>query len=106
MKDDGPDIIAKKSFDLKMKEDEEFLRKRFTEQVRKEELRFKTWEQKVLYSSFIITYFPYFPTFSLQHYTIQLIGERDRLNKDLESHHASVKQLEEEIEQVFQASKA
>jgi cell division control protein 12 len=67
------------------------LRKRFTEQVKVEEQRFRTWEQK-------------------------LIGERDRLNKDLESTHAayvsptlqsngtnacnSIKQLEQELEQM------
>lgn len=48
----------------KFKEEEENLRKRFTEQVKVEEQRFRTWEQK-------------------------LIGERDRLNKDLESTHAA-----------------
>ncbi len=48
----------------KFKEEEENLRKRFTEQVKVEEQRFRTWEQK-------------------------LIGERDRLNKDLESTHAT-----------------
>jgi cell division control protein 12 len=48
----------------KFKEEEENLRKRFTEQVKVEEQRFRTWEQK-------------------------LIGERDRLNKDLEGTHAA-----------------
>ena len=48
----------------KFKEEEEALRKRFTEQVKIEEQRFRTWEQK-------------------------LISERDRLNKDLESTHAA-----------------
>lgn len=48
----------------KFKEEEESLRKRFTEQVKKEEARFRQWEQK-------------------------LISERDRLNKDLESTHAA-----------------
>jgi cell division control protein 12 len=48
----------------KFKEEEENLRKRFTEQVKKEETRFRQWEQK-------------------------LISERDRLNKDLESTHAA-----------------
>ncbi|KAI5293832.1 hypothetical protein KEM52_005141 [Ascosphaera acerosa] len=46
------------------KEEEEALRKRFTEQVKVEEQRFRQWEQK-------------------------LIAERDRLNKDLESTHAA-----------------
>lgn len=48
----------------KFKEEEENLRKRFTEQVKVEEQRFRQWEQK-------------------------LIAERDRLNKDLESTHAA-----------------
>lgn len=48
----------------KFKEEEEALRKRFTEQVKIEEQRFRTWEQK-------------------------LISERDRLNKDLEATHAA-----------------
>ena len=48
----------------KFKEEEESLRKRFTEQVKVEESRFRAWEQK-------------------------LISERDRLNKDLESTHAA-----------------
>lgn len=48
----------------KFKEEEENLRKRFTEQVKVEEQRFRQWEQR-------------------------LISERDRLNKDLESTHAA-----------------
>lgn len=48
----------------KFKEEEENLRKRFTEQVKIEEQRFRQWEQK-------------------------LIAERDRLNKDLEATHAA-----------------
>jgi cell division control protein 12 len=48
----------------KFKEEEENLRKRFTEQVKVEEQRFRQWEQK-------------------------LIAERDRLNKDLEATHAA-----------------
>ncbi|KAI9885545.1 MAG: hypothetical protein M1823_002644 [Watsoniomyces obsoletus] len=57
----------------KFKEEEENLRKRFTEQVKIEEHRFRQWETK-------------------------LIAERDRLNKDLESTHAAIKQLEMELE--------
>ncbi|QIX01640.1 hypothetical protein AMS68_007157 [Peltaster fructicola] len=57
----------------KFKEEEEALRKRFTEQVKVEEQRFRQWEQK-------------------------LISERDRLNKDLEQSHAVIKQLEGEVE--------
>ncbi|KAF4998489.1 hypothetical protein FGRMN_3108 [Fusarium graminum] len=59
----------------KFKEEEEALRKRFTEQVKIEEQRFRQWEQK-------------------------LISERDRLNKDLEQTHAQIKQLEQELEQM------
>lgn len=47
----------------KFKEEEEGLRKRFTEQVKMEEARFRQWEQ-------------------------HLIAERDRLNKDLEQAHS------------------
>ncbi|KAL9015183.1 MAG: hypothetical protein Q9173_000195 [Seirophora scorigena] len=54
----------KKLDNPKFKEEEESLRKRFTEQVKVEENRFRQWEQK-------------------------LISERDRLNKDLESTHAA-----------------
>ncbi|PLN77662.1 septin family protein [Aspergillus taichungensis] len=57
----------------KFKEEEETLRKRFTEQVKVEEQRFRQWEQK-------------------------LIAERDRLNKDLEATHAAIKSIEQEIE--------
>lgn len=59
----------------KFKEEEEALRKRFTEQVKVEEQRFRAWEQK-------------------------LISERDRLNKDLEMSHAVIKNLEVEVEQL------
>ncbi|KAI9847961.1 MAG: hypothetical protein M1837_001478 [Sclerophora amabilis] len=65
----------KKLDNPKFKEEEESLRKRFTEQVKVEEGRFRSWEQK-------------------------LIAERDRLNKDLESTHAAIKQLEGELEQM------
>ncbi|KAL8693481.1 MAG: hypothetical protein Q9218_001712 [Villophora microphyllina] len=65
----------KKLDNPKFKEEEESLRKRFTEQVKVEENRFRTWEQK-------------------------LISERDRLNKDLESTHAAIKNLESELEQM------
>ncbi|KAI4175547.1 MAG: hypothetical protein LQ343_001538 [Gyalolechia ehrenbergii] len=65
----------KKLDNPKFKEEEESLRKRFTEQVKVEENRFRQWEQK-------------------------LISERDRLNKDLESTHAAIKNLEQELEQM------
>lgn len=63
-----------KKFDNpKFKEDEDRLRKMFTEQVQVEEQRFRQWEQN-------------------------LIAERDRLNKDLETTHATIRQLEAEVE--------
>ncbi|KAK2467510.1 hypothetical protein APHAL10511_000365 [Amanita phalloides] len=57
----------------KFKEEEEQLRRKFTEQVKAEEARFRHWEQ-------------------------QLIAERDRLNKDLEIAHSAIKQLEAELD--------
>ncbi|THH27265.1 hypothetical protein EUX98_g6926 [Antrodiella citrinella] len=57
----------------KFKEEEEALRKRFTEQVKAEEARFRQWEQ-------------------------HLIQERDRLNKDLELAHSTIKALEAELD--------
>lgn len=57
----------------KFKEEEEALRKRFTDEVRREEQRFRGWEQK-------------------------LIQERDRLNKDLEQSHALIKNLEVDVQ--------
>ncbi|CAH1756037.1 11213_t:CDS:2 [Entrophospora sp. SA101] len=56
-------------------EEEEMLRRRFTEQVKQEENRFRKWEQ-------------------------HLIAERDRLNKDLEAEHSQIKALEAELEQI------
>ncbi|KAG8936875.1 hypothetical protein FRC03_002670 [Tulasnella sp. 419] len=64
---------VKKLDNPKFKEEEEALRKRFTEQVKAEEARFRQWEQ-------------------------HLIAERDRLNKDLESAHSAIKQLEAELD--------
>ncbi|CAG8760710.1 1215_t:CDS:2, partial [Rhizophagus irregularis] len=55
--------------------EEEALRKRFTEQVKQEENRFRQWEQ-------------------------HLIAERDRLNKDLEAEHSHIKSLEQELETI------
>ncbi|KAI9227945.1 MAG: septin [Piptocephalis tieghemiana] len=57
----------------KFKEEEEALRRQFTEQVKLEENRFRQWESR-------------------------LISERDRLNKDLETEHSYVKALEADIE--------
>ncbi|KAG8840911.1 hypothetical protein FRB91_005536 [Serendipita sp. 411] len=64
---------VKKPDNPKFKEEEEALRKRFTEQVKAEEARFRQWEQ-------------------------HLIAERDRLNKDLEIAHGSIKSLEAELD--------
>jgi cell division control protein 12 len=64
---------VKKLDNPKFKEEEEALRKRFTEQVKVEEQRFRSWEQK-------------------------LISERDRLNKDLEQSHAIIKALEQDVD--------
>ncbi|KDE05009.1 septin like spn4 [Microbotryum lychnidis-dioicae p1A1 Lamole] len=64
---------VKKVENPKFKEEEEALRKRFTEQVKMEEARFRQWEQ-------------------------HLIAERDRLNKDLEQAHSSIKSLELELD--------
>ncbi|EKM77246.1 hypothetical protein AGABI1DRAFT_115406 [Agaricus bisporus var. burnettii JB137-S8] len=63
----------KKLDNPKFKEEEETLRKKFTEQVKAEEARFRKWEQ-------------------------HLIQERDRLNKDLEEAHSAIKQLEAELD--------
>ncbi|GAN03107.1 cell division control protein 12 [Mucor ambiguus] len=60
----------------KHREKEEALRKEFTEQVKKEENRFRQWET-------------------------QLVSERDRLNKDLEARHAQIKALESELEALY-----
>ena len=47
--DDDPNVRARKAFESKMKDEESQLRKRFTEEVRKEEQRFRVWEHKVYY---------------------------------------------------------
>lgn len=64
---------ARKLENPKFKMEEEELRKRFTEQVKVEEARFRAWEQR-------------------------LISERDRLNKDLEVTHTSIKAAEAELD--------
>jgi cell division control protein 12 len=64
---------VKKLDNPKFKEEEEALRKRFTEQVKSEEARFRQWEQ-------------------------HLIAERDRLNKDLELAHSAIKSLEADLD--------
>ena len=65
----------KKLENPKFKEEEEALRRRFTEQVKMEEARFRQWEQ-------------------------HLIAERDRLNRDLEQAHSHIKDLEVELDQM------
>jgi len=64
---------VKKVENPKFKDEEDGLRRRFTEQVKSEEARFRQWEQ-------------------------HLISERDRLNKDLEGAHSAIKQLEAELD--------
>ncbi|KAI8980863.1 putative septin [Pilobolus umbonatus] len=58
------------------REKEDKLRRDFTEQVKKEENRFRAWES-------------------------QLVTERDRLNKDLELRHAQIKSLENELDGLY-----
>lgn len=70
---------ARKLENPKFKIEEEELRKRFTEQVKAEEARFRVWEQR-------------------------LISERDRLNKDLEVTHSAIKAVEAELENLMISS--
>lgn len=67
---------ARKLENPKFKSEEEELRRKFTEQVKVEEARFRAWEQR-------------------------LISERDRLNKDLEVTHTSIKNSEAEMEMLM-----
>ncbi|KAG2197537.1 hypothetical protein INT46_002866 [Mucor plumbeus] len=60
----------------KFREDEESLRKRFTNQVKSEEHRFRLWEN-------------------------QLLNERDRLHKELESQGERIKELQNELEAYY-----
>ena len=88
--DDDPATKANKALIGSMKKDEEMLRKRFTEQVRMEENRFRQWEQRVKFlflNSLIV-------------FLMQLVAERDRLNKDLEAQLKIVKIAEDEIEEL------
>jgi cell division control protein 12 len=50
--DDDPHSLSKKMLADQMKQDEENLRKRFTEQVKLEENRFRQWEQRVDFIGF------------------------------------------------------
>ncbi|ORX60277.1 Septin [Hesseltinella vesiculosa] len=60
----------------KFKEEEDLLRRRFTEQVKSEESRFRAWEQ-------------------------QLLSERDRLHKELEQQSEKVKELQADIDSYY-----
>ncbi|ORE06796.1 Septin [Rhizopus microsporus var. microsporus] len=73
----GEPKVTKKPENPKFREKEEELRRSFTAKVKTEETRFREWEQ-------------------------QLITERDRLNKDLETQHAQIKQLESELDKLYQ----
>jgi cell division control protein 12 len=86
---------VKKVDNPKFKEEEEALRKRFTEQVKAEEVRFRQWEQHVrsCHLGCIFARLCADPNAFLQ-----LIAERDRLNKDLELAHSAIKGLEAELD--------
>ncbi|KAF7721239.1 hypothetical protein EC973_005021 [Apophysomyces ossiformis] len=70
------DPRAQSNENAKFKEEEEALRKRFTEQVKNEEARFRAWEQ-------------------------QLITERDRLHKELELQSEKVKELQADLDNYY-----
>ena len=78
----------------KFKEEEEALRKRFTEQVKAEEARFRQWEQHVRICLCCDGVCARTDDTALY----QLIAERDRLNKDLEMAHSAIKALEAELD--------
>jgi len=86
---------VKKPDNPKFKEEEEALRKKFTEQVKAEEARFRQWEQHVR-SFFTLRLF--FLRLHSDPILRQLIAERDRLNKDLEIAHGNIKSLEAELD--------
>jgi cell division control protein 12 len=69
------------NFVNKLKEEEEAVRKNFTERVKKEEARFKSWEQR-------------------------LVADRERLNKQLEDDHAAFKKLQEEVNELMKLNQA
>jgi len=71
----GQPRTERRSVNPRYKEEEQNLRKTFTEQVNMEVERFNKWEAN-------------------------LIAERDRLNKDLEMKHAAIKQLQQTVEQL------
>jgi cell division control protein 12 len=76
---------GRKQDNPKFKEEEEALRKRFTEQVKQEEVRFRQWEKHVSRCHFFCA-------------RTTEADERDRLNKDLEMAHSSIKSLEAELD--------
>lgn len=67
------EVSARKQVNRQYKEEEQALRRAFTEQVNVEVARFNKWEAN-------------------------LIAERDRLNKDLEETHSAIRQLQADIE--------
>lgn len=64
----------------KFKEEEEALRKRFTEQVKVEESRFRQWEQRVLSNSRTLTYASLLPNATV---SIRIWRLRIRLSNSL-----------------------
>lgn len=80
----------------KFKEEEEQLRKRFTEQVKAEESRFRKWEQQVKYQ--VVLGDDCLLMISLY---IQLLSERDRLHKELESQSERIKELQNELDAYY-----
>ncbi|KAI8357854.1 Septin-domain-containing protein [Choanephora cucurbitarum] len=70
------DPRTEKDTNAKFAEEEDQLRKNFTEKVKSEELRFRHWEQ-------------------------QLLNERDRLHKELEAQSEKIRELQFEIESYY-----
>jgi cell division control protein 12 len=77
----GGSAVRNKNLNPRFKEEEDNLRKKFSEHVKKEEKRFRDWEAK-------------------------LFTARDELNKDLEDTHAQVRRLEHECDQLAQSLRA
>ena len=82
---------VKKDENPKFRQEEDELRKKFTDQVKAEEARFRQWEQHVRGESHVANALSDF-------YGFQLIKERDRLNKDLELAHGAIKTLEADLD--------
>ncbi|KAI8075337.1 Septin-domain-containing protein [Gilbertella persicaria] len=70
------DPRVEKDSNAKFAEEEEQLRKNFTEKVKSEEMRFRQWEQ-------------------------QLLSERDRLHKELELQNEQIKEIQFDIESFY-----